>query len=205
MIRTATRSPSPSSYHKSLRIALFGGTFDPIHNAHLTVAREAAQAFALDKVLLIPAAHPPHKPNENLTSYEDRYRMVELACQGEPALEASPLEDHEGKSYSIDTIERAKQTLGPAVQLFFLIGADAFHEIETWHCWPEVIAAVDFIVVTRPGHEYRTPPGARVHRLDTLALSISSSEIRQRLVEGNRPSEVPLAVWVYIREHKLYC
>ena len=189
-----------------MRIALFGGTFDPIHNAHLTVAREAAHAFALDKVLLIPAAHPPHKPNGNLTSYEDRYRMVELACQGggDPVLEASRLEDHEGKSYSIDTIERAKKTLGPAVQLFFLIGADAFHEIETWHRWRDVIAAVDFIVVTRPGHEYRTPPGARVHRLDTLALSISSSDIRQRLVEGKLPPDVPPPVWVYIREHKLY-
>lgn len=188
---------------RDLRIALFGGTFDPIHNAHLTVARQAAYAFALDRVLLIPAAHPPHKPNGHLTSYQDRYQMVDLACAGDQTLAASRLEDHEGKSYSIDTIERAKQTLG-AAELFFLIGADAFHEIETWHRWRDVIDAVDFIVVTRPGHHYRTPPGARVHRLDTLALSISSSEIRQKLAEGKLSAEVPEAVWNYIQVHRLY-
>ena len=187
-----------------MRIALFGGTFDPIHNAHLTVAREAAHAFSLDRVLLIPAAHPPHKSNDHLTPYEDRLRMVALACGEDPLLEASRLEDHEGKSYSIDTIERALRTVAAGGQLYFLIGADAFREIETWHRWRDVIAAVDFIVVTRPGHEYRTPPGARVHRLDTLALSISSSEIRQRLVEGDLPPEVPPSVWTYIREHGLY-
>jgi len=187
-----------------LRIALFGGTFDPIHYAHLTVAREAAHAFTLDRVLLIPAAHPPHKLTGQLAPYEDRFRMVELACAGDPLLEASRLEDHEGQSYSIDTIERARQTFPPGGRLFFLIGADAFHEIETWHRWQDVIASVEFIVVTRPGHEYRTPEGARVHRLDTLALSTSSSEIRQRMVEGKLPAGVPPAVWVYIREHKLY-
>ena len=188
---------------RDMRIALFGGTFDPIHNAHLIVARQAAHAFALDRVLLIPAAHPPHKPNGHLTSYQDRYQMVDLACAGDQTLAASRLEDHEGKSYSIDTIERAKQTLG-AAELFFLIGADAFHEIETWHRWRDVIDAVDFIVVTRPGHHYRTPPGARVHRLDTLALSISSSEIRQKLAEGKLSAEVPEAVWNYIQVHRLY-
>lgn len=187
-----------------MRVALFGGTFDPIHSAHLTVAREAAHAYALDRVLLIPAAHPPHKPNDQLASYEDRFRMVELACQGDRLLEASNLEDHAGKSYSIDTIERARKILPPDGQLFFLIGADAFHEIETWHRWQDVVAAVEFIVVTRPGHNYRTPAGARVHRLDTLALSTSSSEIRQRMVEGKLPAGVPPAVWVYIREHNLY-
>ncbi len=188
---------------KDLRIALFGGTFDPIHNAHLTVAREAAQAFALDRVLLIPAAHPPHKPNDQLTSYADRLRMVELACEGDRLLESSRLEDHEGKSFSIDTIERARASMGGA-ELFFLIGADAFHEIETWHRWRDVIAAVEFIVVTRPGHEYRTPAGARVRRLDTLALTVSSSEIRQELVEGAVPVGVPGAVLRYIRDRGLY-
>jgi nicotinate-nucleotide adenylyltransferase len=187
-----------------LRVALFGGTFDPVHNAHLTVAREAAHAFALDRVLLIPAAFPPHKANDHLTGFEDRLRMVELACEGDTILEASRLEDHPGKSYSIETIERARRTIEPGGKLYFLIGADAFSEIETWHRWRDVIAAVDFIVVTRPGHEYRVPSGARVHRLETVTLSISSSEIRQRLVVGKLPAEVPAAVWMYIRERGLY-
>jgi nicotinate-nucleotide adenylyltransferase len=187
-----------------LNIALFGGTFDPIHNAHLTVAREAAQAFHLDRVLLIPAAHPPHKPNGHLTPYEDRYRMVSIACAGDPVLEASRLEEGAAMSYSIDTIERVRRTLCPEDRLFFVIGADAFHEIKTWHRWRDVIASVEFIVVTRPGHDYATPAGAKVARLDTLALAISSSEIRDKLAVGELPAEVPAAVWVYIREHGLY-
>ena len=188
----------------SQRIALFGGTFDPIHNAHLTVAREAAHEFQLDRVLLIPAAHPPHKPNDQITPYEDRYQMVALACAGDPLLEASRLEEGEQKSYSIDTIERVRQTLHPEDRLYFVIGADAFHEIETWHRWQDVIASVEFIVVTRPGHAYVTPPGAKVSRLDTLALAISSSDIRHRLASGDQPAEVPPEVWAYIREHHLY-
>jgi nicotinate-nucleotide adenylyltransferase len=187
-----------------LRIALFGGTFDPIHKAHLTIAHEAARAFELDRVLLIPASHPPHKPNDHLTGYEDRFRMVQLACAGDPVLEASRLEDRAGKSYSVDTIERVRATLEPEDRLFFLIGADAFDEIETWHRWRDVIAEVEFIVVARPGHPYRTPDGATVHRLDTLEMSISSSEIRKKVVVGELPAEVPPAVWVYIRENSLY-
>ena len=186
-----------------MRIALFGGTFDPVHNAHLTVAREAAYAFSLDRVLLIPAAYPPHKPNGHLTRYEDRLRMVELACDGDALLQASRLEDHAGKSFSIDTIERAKEMFAGA-ELFFLIGADAFHEIETWHRWREVIAAVDFIVVTRPGHHYDAPPLARVHRLDTLALPVSSSDIRSKLAQGEIPVELPGEVAQFIVERGLY-
>ena len=167
------------------------------------VGREAGHAFWLDRVLLIPAAHPPHKPNDHVTPYADRLRMVELACAGDSLLEASRLEDHEGRSFSINTIERALRAFAGA-ELFFLIGADAFHEIETWHRWRDVIAAVEFIVVTRPGHGYRTPEGARVRRLDTLALTISSSEIRQGLGKGKLMAEVPEKVWGYIQERGLY-
>src|SRR5580692_8339546 len=105
-----------------MRIAIFGGTFDPIHSAHLVVAREAAETFSLDRVLFIPAANPPLK--EAGASYEDRYQMVELACAGEPRFKASRLEEPRGsaKSYSIDTIERVKTENG---EVFFVIGADA--------------------------------------------------------------------------------
>lgn len=184
-----------------MRLALFGGTFDPIHTAHLTVAREAADQFALTRVLFVPAAHPPHKAESTGASYEDRFRMVELACQEDPRFEASRLEEGQGKSYSIQTIEKVHQ---PGQTLYFIIGADAFAEITTWFRWQDVVRLVEFIVVTRPGHEYKTPEGTRVHRLDTLALPVSSSEIRQRLAAGEIPDELPASVGRYIRERGLY-
>jgi len=182
-----------------MRTAIFGGTFDPIHGAHLIVAREAADAFALDRVLFIPAANPPHKGTT--APYEDRYKMVELACSEDPRFEASRLEEGREKSYSILTIERLQQ---PGETLFFIIGADAFAEIRTWRRWQDVIAAVEFIVVTRPGHTYQSPEDARVHRLDTVALPVSSSEIRQQLARGERPAPVPGPVLDYIQGRKLY-
>lgn len=187
-----------------MRLAIFGGTFDPVHNAHLTVAREAARAFALDRVLIVPAAIPPHKDRPDCASYEDRYRMVELACDADPLLEPSRLEAENRTSYSIHTIERVRARLEPGDELYFIIGADAFAEIESWYRWRDVAAAVEFIVVARPGHEYATPRGARVRRLDTLALPTSSSEIRRRIAQGERPAEVPPPVMEYILERGLY-
>jgi nicotinate-nucleotide adenylyltransferase len=182
--------------------AIFGGTFDPIHSAHLIVAREAADTFALDRVLFIPAGNPPHK--EAGAPYEDRYRMVELACREDPRFLASRLEEGVETSYSLYTIERVRDLGLASGKPWFLIGADAFAEILTWHRWAEVVAAVEFIVVTRPGHCYTSPPGACVHRLDTLALPVSSSEIRQALARGETPPELPAAVAGYIRERGLY-
>ena len=184
-----------------MRLALFGGTFDPIHNAHLTVAREAADQFQLDQVWFIPAAHPPHKSDQTGASYEDRLRMTELACQADPRFIASRLEAGERKSYSIETIEKVR-ALGE--QPYFIIGADAFAEITTWHRWQDLLKLTEFIVVTRPGHEYATPPGARVHRLETVALPVSSSEIRRRLAVGEIPPELPVLVARYISENGLY-
>ena len=186
-----------------MRTALFGGTFDPIHCAHLQVAREAAEKFALGRVLFIPAANPPHKPGAVHAGYEDRYRMVELACSGESLFVPSRLESGSERSYSIHTIERV-QIDNPGDVLLFIIGADAFAEITTWFRWKDVVRSVEFIVVTRPGHAYSIPEGARVHRLDTLALDVSSSSIRRNLKQGEATPELPDAVRAYIRSHGLY-
>ncbi len=187
-----------------MRTALFGGTFDPIHNAHLRIAREAAGQFALDRIWFIPASRPPHKSGVTRTPYEHRYRMVELACAGQLLFEASRLEEGTQNSYSIETIERAHALLGGSEELFFLIGADAFAEIGTWHRWRDVIASVEFIVVSRPGRMYTVPEGARVSRLEGVDLPVSSSGIRSKLAEGDDRVDVPPAVLAYIREHGLY-
>jgi nicotinate-nucleotide adenylyltransferase len=186
-----------------LRLAIFGGTFDPVHRAHLAVAREASARFALDRVLFVPAARPPHKAGITHASYDDRVRMVDLACAGERVFEVSRLEEGTMRSYSIDTIEKARR-LFPGDELFFIIGADAFAEIGTWRRWQDVLEAVSFVVVSRPGHDYAIPTGSKVLRLDTLELPVSSSEIRRQLAAGGAPEAVPGAVMEYIRTHGLY-
>lgn len=191
-------------YNPHLRIAIFGGTFDPVHNAHLTVAREAAKAARLDRVLFVPAAHPPHKSGSTEASYEHRYRMLQIACEDDPLFVPSRLEEGDRKSYSIFTIEKLRAQSGRSDEVFFLIGADAFAEITTWYRWEDVIRAVTFIVVTRPGHQYQAPPGARVTDLETLALPVSSSEIRECLAAGQEVAELPPKVSEYIRANGLY-
>jgi len=187
-----------------VRLALFGGTFDPIHNAHLAVAREAADHLQLNQVLLIPNAIPPHKERLTTAGYAHRLAMVELAAQIDPRFTASRLEEGQAKSYSILTIERVRKELGHTAELFFLIGADAFSEIETWFRWRDVLAQVEFIVLSRPGYTFDIPAGARVHRLETLRLDVSSTAIRRRLAAGEDPPELPPAVLQYIRAKALY-
>jgi nicotinate-nucleotide adenylyltransferase len=191
--------------------ALFGGTFDPIHNAHLEIARAAADRFDLAKILFVPAANPPHKPGGVVAPWEDRVRMAELACAVDPRFEVSRIEapvvalnkDNSTRSYSITTIEKLHMPLS------FLIGADAFRDIRTWHRWRDVVASVEFIVVTRPdldqpGAGWEIPPGVIVHELTGLDLPVSSSEVRRQVIEGAAQVPVPEAVLAYIREHGLY-
>lgn len=187
-----------------MRIAIFGGTFDPIHNAHIRVAQEAADQMSLDRVLFVPAGRPPHKPEGLATDYRHRLRMVELACPADPRFVASDIESGGAVSYSIDTIQKVRASLQPDDELFFLIGADAFAEIGSWHRSAEVLGLVEFIVVSRPGYDCPAPAAARVHRLESLALPVSSSGIREKLDAGLPPDELPPPVLDYIRREGLY-
>jgi nicotinate-nucleotide adenylyltransferase len=186
------------------RICLFGGTFDPIHCAHLRIAEEAVRRFALNRVLFVPAGNPPHKDAIGLTPYEDRFRMVEIACLPYPRFEASRLEEGDQRSYTVDTLRRFRSQSPANDRLFFLVGADAFDEIETWKDWQELLTLTEFIVVARPGRDYRVTAGARVHALSGLSLPVSSSTIRERLASGEPVPELPGEVRRFIEERRLY-
>lgn len=186
------------------RICVFGGTFDPIHNAHLRIAGEATQRFGLDQVLFVPAGNPPHKESANITSYDDRLRMVELACAPYPKFQVSRLEQGNAPSYTVETLEHLRAGLAPEDKLFFLIGADAFDELETWRRWRDVVGLTEFIVVSRPGRDYHIPENAKVHSLQGLELPVSSSTIRARLAAGEATPELPAEVRAFIEKRGLY-
>lgn len=186
------------------RVAIFGGTFDPIHDAHIAVAREAADRFALDRVLFVPAKNPPHKLSDIHADFEDRFRMVALACESDSRFEPSRIEDRPGRSYSVDTATLLRAQYDGLARLYFLIGADAFAEIRSWHRWQELAKLVTFIVVSRPRRHFDVPPGVEVERLDTLELPVSSSAIRASLQRGECDVPIPDSVKSYIRDHELY-
>ena len=194
-----------------MNLAIFGGTFDPIHNGHLEVARAARREYFLDRILFIPASQPPHKPDRSVASYEHRFEMVRLACAEHPAFAASRLEGPAGdggRSYTIQTIRRVAAQLTPHDRLFFIIGADAFAEITTWYRWRQVTEEVEFIVVSRPGYsldESALPPGALVHWLRSVHSNVSSTEIRRRLASGQTTrGMLPSPVARYISRFHLY-
>lgn len=188
---------------KERRACLFGGTFDPIHIAHLRIANEALKNFELQRILFVPAACPPHKMAQAVTPYEDRFRMVEIACAPYPSFVPSRLEAGQDTSYTVNTLQRFRAE-NPEDRLYFLIGADAFDELSTWHEWKDVVALTEFIVVSRPGKHYAIPEGALVHRLDHLELPVSSSTIRERLLAREEVPEVPVEVRDYIEQRNLY-
>jgi len=168
------------------------------------MARAAAKQSGLVRVYFIPAAEPPHRAKGTFASYEDRYRMVELACEPFPEFEPSRIEDRPGKSFTVDTVIRFRETLDLDSRLFWIIGADAFADLPTWHRWRELAEMVTFAVVSRPGAEHPTSFPTRVQRIEGVDLSVSSSEIRQKLAHHDAGVELPAAVLRYIQQKALY-
>jgi nicotinate-nucleotide adenylyltransferase len=133
-----------------------GGTFNPIHNGHLAIARQAREALTLDRVVLVPTGDPPHKPNERLAAAKDRYEMVRLAIAADPLLSISDVEVRRpGKSYTIDTIRLLQGEYGHDTRLFFLIGLDAFLEFPTWREPETLLTLCSFVVLSRPGLSFQ--------------------------------------------------
>lgn len=140
----------------SSRIGLLGGTFNPIHNAHLAIARQAREMLELDRVVMIPSGDPPHKPSNGLASAKDRYEMVRLALASDPYLAISDVEvRRSGKSYSIDTVRLLQQEFGNETRLHFLIGLDAFLEFATWREPETLLTLCSFVVLSRPGLSFQ--------------------------------------------------
>ena len=193
-----------------MRLALFGGTFDPVHRGHLEAAISAADAFSLDRVLVVPSGRPPHKATACRAGFEDRFRMVELACEADPRLEASRLEvpgDGQGPHYSVDTIERTHASIAFEPPLRFIIGEDAFAEVGTWRDAERVLASVEFVVVARPGSREcssQVPVAPRAVFVE-CANPASASIVRHRARTGGSLADlVPPEVCAYIRERRLY-
>jgi nicotinate-nucleotide adenylyltransferase len=195
----------------SRRIGVMGGTFDPIHHGHLVAAEEARWQFDLDRVVFVPTGRPWQKP-VGVSPAEDRYRMTVLATASNPAFTVSRLEvDHQGPTYTVDTLRRLRAAQPAGTRLFFITGADAVLQILTWKEPDQVLALAEFIAATRPGFDLARligqVPGAagRVHRMEIPALAISSSDLRTRVARG-APIQylVPDEVARYIHDHALY-
>ncbi len=146
------------------RIGLLGGTFDPLHNGHLAVARAVREQLALNQILLIPASRPPHKLHYPITSFEIRAAMIQAALAYEPALALSLVEQEtNGPSYSIDTLERLAVSLGSR-QSYFIIGADAFADISSWKRFRDIPRLTNLVVVNRHNATRTGEPQAVISR-----------------------------------------
>lgn len=212
-----------------MRIGILGGTFNPIHLAHLRLAEEAREVCALDRVLFMPAALPPHKSVDEDIPFRQRLLMAELAVGDNPAFAVSDLEARrEGKSYSVHTLEILRRE-NPGDELFFIVGMDSFLDITSWKEWRRLFELAHIIVAARPGFAGGDPLsllpvairsdfcydvaakalrhrcGTAVFFLEETFLDISSTRIRQLAGAGRSIRYlVPAAVEAYIIRHGFY-
>ncbi|HXI04361.1 MAG TPA: nicotinate (nicotinamide) nucleotide adenylyltransferase, partial [Candidatus Saccharimonadales bacterium] len=143
-----------------MKLGILGGTFDPVHNGHLALAEAAARRAALDRVLLVPCARPPHKDRTGLTDGYQRYAMLALAADGSPGLAVSPLELLRGGiSFTAETLGEISAER-PGADLFLLVGSDSFVEMETWRDLDRILALAAVLVLHRPGAGARDPVDA---------------------------------------------
>jgi len=193
-----------------MRIGLLGGSFDPVHRAHLSLARTALLALKLDQVQLIPAGQPWQRPPLGASS-QDRLQMLELAIQHEPGLSINPVEiNRTGPTYTIETLESLPE--GP--EYFWILGADQFVNFCTWRRWQEIVSRVQLVVAQRPGSNLIAPPelaswleahDKRLIHLPFEPLDISARAIRQRTACGEPTSDfLPEAVGQYMTARGLY-
>lgn len=189
-----------------MRLGLFGGTFDPIHSGHVEAALKAADACALDRVLVVPSGIPPHKREACRADYAHRYRMVDLACRADPRLEGSRLEQPRASGephYSVQTIDRIRETMQFDGALRLILGADAFSEVDLWRDIDRIARVVEFVVVERPGS--KAASAIRPSRIVRCSHPASSQTVRHRAkIGGSLADLAPAAVCEYLWQHSLY-
>jgi len=212
------------------RIGILGGTFDPIHFGHLRTAVEMGHELGLDKVYLIPSAVPPHKMDEPVTSFGHRFHMTRLAAGDSSLLEASEMEKQRpGPSYSVETLREFRHAQGPDIEIYFIVGMDAFLEIDTWKDCRKLFDYAHFAVIPRPGYrmeragdvlsglglDFREGPqpetftlhpgNRRILLKKTTLMDISSTRIRRMVSDGlSIRFLVPETVRHYILKQGLY-
>ena len=203
-----------------MRIAILGGTFDPIHNGHLAAAQSVAETFPVDEVHFIPAFSPPHK-SRGITSPFHRCAMVALATVPFDRFRTSTIEvDTLERRYTVETLEAMKRAY-PGAELLFIIGTDMYQEIETWRNFRSLFELAHLVIVNRPGFPFREdvapyqilkekqsvplPQKVTVSYLPFVEQPISSTEIRHECKRGENVSRwLPPNVWSYIEKNKLY-
>ena len=204
-----------------MKIAILGGTFDPIHNGHLAAAQSVAATFQVDEVHFVPAFSPPHKQVQPITSPFHRFAMVALATDSIDRFRTSTLEvDALQKRYTVQTLEATKRFY-PGAQLLFIIGTDMYQELESWKDYRRLFELAHLAIVNRPGFSFREdlapfqilkkgqtvslPAKPAVFYLPFVEQPISSTEIRDDRRRGVQVSQwLPPMVWNYIEKHKLY-
>ena len=187
------------------RIGILGGTFNPIHIGHLTIAEMVHEQLKLDKIIFVPSNLPPHKNSKNVASAKDRYHMVCLGVRGNPRFEVSDYEiKKRGKSYSIETVSCFRDRYPAGTKLFFIIGSDLLPTLRTWKRINEILKIVSFVSVNRPGFKGKKSK-VKLRSITVPGLQTSSSYVRKRITSGKTVKYlVPDNVLRYIEQKKLY-
>jgi nicotinate-nucleotide adenylyltransferase len=204
----ALRRFLPGPTVRAVKIGFLGGSFDPIHFGHLMAAQDAYEQHQLDRLILVPAAQAPLKPNDVQSSIEDRLAMLRAAVEWDKRFEISDFElKRGGVSYTIDSA-RHFRALYPKDELYWVVGGDQLPQLHRWKDITELARLVEFIFLERPGYPIKARPeipGLRLHRCDGHLLAISSTELRERTRKNlSLDYFVPHKAIVYIKEHSLY-
>lgn len=192
----------------SVRLGIMGGTFDPIHHGHLVAASEVQYLFELDEVVFVPTGQPWQKDGRKVSPAEDRYLMTVISTASNPRFSVSRIDiDRPGPTYTIDTLREMRELRGPGAGFFFITGADALEQIFTWRNADELFQMAHFVGCTRPGNKLTDAglPEGKVSLVEIPALSISSSECRERVRAGEPIWYlVPDGIVQYINKRELY-